>query len=235
MPIEIYEVKKSDKTDKRWEGVQEQNLPKHPFLTLICAKPKTGKSNLIVNMLYNPKINFKKRFDKIIWISPSLAGDKTLENNVMIDDDIVKMHDGLEPLDPIIDVILQDQMEHKDDENCLLILDDLVGNIRGNSISKLSAKYRHYNLSMIVVSQDYKSFAKLTRNSASHFILFRTHNEKEIKKMDDELGADFGHQFVPIFKDVTKKKFQFLTVDVDNHRLIRKFDDVLLDLNKDEK
>lgn len=192
--ITVYPVKKANDSDNRWADLKVTNLPVHPFNILLCARPKQGKSNLIVNLLYNPDFNYKKRFDNIIYISPSVMGDKTLENNVVIDDDIVKIHDELEPLDPIIDSIMDDQLANKE-ESLLLILDDLVGNIKGKSISKLSAKYRHYNISMIVVSQNYKSFSVLSRNSASQFILFKTHNQKEIEKINEELGAGFGKLF----------------------------------------
>ena len=225
----IYPVKKTDDKDPRWLNMTNPNIPKHPFNLLICAKPKQGKSNLIVNLLYNPAFDFKKRFDNIIYISPSVMGDKTLENNVVIDDDIVKIHDDLEPLDPIIDAIMQDQHDNKE-ESILLVLDDLVGNIKGKSISKLSAKYRHYNISMIVVSQNYKSFSVLTRNSASQFILFKTHNQKEIDKINEEIGSSFGKDFETYYDEATKEKHNFLVVDVENQQLTKNFNELLLKL-----
>jgi hypothetical protein len=227
--IVIYPVKKKAETDNRWDDIKITNLPCHPFNLLLCARPKQGKSNLIVNLLYNPIFDYKKRFDNIIYISPSVMGDKTLENSVAIDDDIVKIHDNLEPLDPIIEAIMGDQLDNKD-ESLLLILDDLVGNIKGSSIAKLSAKYRHYNMSMIVVSQNYKSFSVLSRNSASQFILFKTHNQKEIDKINEEIGASFGKDFEAIYDVATEEKHNFLCVDVERQQLTRNFNEILLKL-----
>lgn len=227
--IIIYPVKKKPEEDKRWADLKMSPIPCHPFNLLICAKPKQGKSNLIVNLLYNPAFNYKKRFDNIIYISPSVIGDKTLENNIVIDEDIIKMYDKLEPLAPIIDTITQEQHENKE-ESLLLILDDLVGNLRCGTIGKISAKYRHYNMSLIVVSQNYKSFSVLTRNSASQFILFKTHNQKEIDKINEEIGASFGADFENIYDYATKEKHDFLCVDVERQQLTKNFNELLLKL-----
>ena len=227
--VNIYPVKKPNDKDPRWLKMTNDYIPKHPFNMLLCAKPKQGKSNLIVNLLYNPDFDFKKKFDNIIYISPSVMGDKTLENNVVIDDDITKIHEDLDDLDPIISAIMDEQLDNKE-ESLLLILDDLVGNIKGKVISKLSAKYRHYNISMIVVSQNYKSYSVLTRNSASQFILFKTHNKKEVEKIIEEIGSNFGKEFEEHYNKATDERHHFLVVDVENGQLVKDFNELLYKL-----
>ena len=77
-------------------------LPKPPFTLSIVAPTKSGKTVTIANMIYRW---FKPEFDEIIYISPTINIDKTLENNIKEDDEIVKISDkdDLKNIDDILE------------------------------------------------------------------------------------------------------------------------------------
>ena len=221
--ITIYPPKKSNsKAMKKWLDIEEEGiLPLHPFHMTLIAPPKSGKSCLILNLLYNPDINYKKRFDNVIFISPTILGDKTLKT-VKNDDDIIKIHEDLKHLDDILATILKEQLDHGEDT--LIILDDCISNLRGD-VGFFSAKYRHYNCSLIIVSQQYKSISPISRNSSSHFAMFSTYNKKELEKMGEELSS--FPDFLEHFKYATKERYNFLYIDTENQRIMKNFNEIL--------
>jgi hypothetical protein len=222
--ITIYPPKKNEsKQNKKWDDVLK-HLPKHEFLLCLVAPPRSGKSTTILNLIYNPKINYKNRFDNIIYISPSLMGDKTLEA-VRKDVDIQKFTNekDLENIDVLLDEIMKQQLESK--ESLLLILDDMVGNLKSKKIGMLSSRYRHYNMSIILVSQNYRMLDSVSRNSASHWIMFRSENLKERSKINEELSS--FPDFMKHYLESTEKRYNFLYADINDQRLMKNFNEVL--------
>jgi hypothetical protein len=234
LPVKI-DSKKSDK----WKKVPEF-LPVHPFLILQNAPPKSGKSNLLVNLLFNENFNWFDKFDKIVWLSPLIYGDKTTqpvmkmmedENSEASEKISIFSGDDLEDINSIIKAIEEYQKEHPESET-LLILDDCLGKMRNGEFSKLCAKYRHYNMSVIAISQQFKAFDPTSRNCASGFILFKTFNDKELENMTTELNGI--PNFLEMYNKATAKKHNFLWINIDNQSVWHNFEQELWNRDKME-
>ena len=151
-------------------------------------------------------------------------GDKTLEA-VRKDIDIQKFTNekDLENIDVLLDEIMKQQLESK--ESLLLILDDMVGNLKSKKIGMLSSRFRHFGLSLVIVSQSYKLLDTVSRNSASHWIFFRSENVKERSKINEELSS--FPDFMKHYLESTEKRYNFLYADINEQRLMKNFNEVL--------
>lgn len=221
---EILPVRINKKVPEGWEKFDER-LMRHQFCLAICASPRCGKSNLICNLLYNHQYDFSNRFDKVVIISPSIENDQTMKF-VMEDDDIIKFYEPemLDNMDELVHEIVEGQKKEPDQQT-LLILDDCLGKLKGKALSTLCSRYRHFNLSMILVSQTFKGFDVTTRNCASHWIMFRSFNEKEQKKIEEEFNS--FPNFLDHYLHATQDKYHFLYVDINNQKLWKDFNELL--------
>jgi hypothetical protein len=235
---QILPVKSKQLLSNNWKTVPSY-LPRHPFAILCQAPPKSGKTNLCVNMLLNPAFNWLSKFDKVVWISPTILSDKTAKPIVEIandeeniDSDKIKIFTGddIDNIDDIIKSIVEDQIENPEHET-LIILDDCIGKMKNGEFGKLYAKYRHNNLSLLGISQTFKSFDVISRASASGYILFKTYNQKERGKIIEELSGipDIEN----LYDEATDKKHSFLWINVDEQEAWRNFEEKLWAKNED--
>jgi hypothetical protein len=224
LPVEI-----KKKVRKEWQNVPDF-LPRHEFMMCVVASPRSGKSCLLMNLLYNKAFNYAERFDRVIFVSPTLEQDLTLEH-IVGDEDIIKFAkpEHFNNLDDIMSEIVESQ-KNKKDESCLLILDDMIGRLRTREIALLAAKYRHYGMSCCLTSQSLKAIDPVIRSCASHWVLFSTHNQKERDNIED-LFAGFP-DFMSHYDKATRERYGFLYVDINKQRLYKNFELKLFD--KDE-
>lgn len=227
---EILPVKSSSSVPQGFEDIAKEGvLPIHPFFMCVFASPKSGKSNLIMNLIFNKNMNFKDRFDAIYWISPTIDADRTCRH-VMDDEEIIKIHepDDIEAIDDIMKVILKEQKDANKEGpfKTLIVMDDMLGRLRGTSlITTISSKYRHYNCSFIVVSQTLKSIDPIIRQCASHWILFKTENQKEFDKIVEEFNG--YPDFATIYKVNTSDKYTFIYIDINKVKIHKNFGEIV--------
>lgn len=222
--LSILPLKESVNKNKKWADLE--HIVSHPFTMGIHAPSRSGKSVVISNFLYNEQFDFKNKFDKIIFISPTILIDKTLEF-AREDEDIVKIYedDLLENLDDVLKSILEKQKkEAESDEmkSILIILDDCLGYLKNKSLSFLSTKNRHYNISLIMTTQYYKRLDPVIRANATHWLLFKTHTEKEHSNIVEDFNS--FPDFEKFYNESTNEPFSFLFADVLKMRLFKKFD-----------
>ena len=131
----------------------------------------------------------------------------------MEDDKIIKITEGLDQLDLILESIVEIQRakEKEDRGHTLLVLDDCLGLIKtiGNSyFASLCSRYRHYKLSIVVTTQNFRSVPVTCRYNATAYIIFKTNNRKELKKMEEELDGNFP--FLEVYSKATDARYDFL-------------------------
>jgi len=187
--LKILKVKDLIEKDTRFDKLNPVLL-KPPFLLVMNGSVRSGKSNLIVNLIYNNNF-YKKIFDNIVYISPTVYIDNTLQH---LDDDDVLKFDNPEKLDDILKTVVESQNEdnHKK-EHTLIIIDDCLPLKRGSYLTYLATRYRHFRISLIITSQDYRSVPNIIRANASGYLIFKTSNKKEYKKLEDEFGSLFDN------------------------------------------
>ena len=232
-PVKIELTKEEKEHLKKWE-VLPNALPHDNFIMLLMAPPRSGKSVLIMNLIYNEVFNYKKIYDKIIFISPTLMNDKTLKH-IIDDEEVIKIHEyeDIQNIDGIIKGIVDDQKEHR--EHTLIILDDMVGMLGNNNkeLNTLATRYRHFNISMIISSQNYKSYGVLIRNCASHWVFFKTNMLKERGKIFEDMNS--YPNFEKHYTDATKDRFSFLFIDQLGLKLYKKFSELLYSPDDEDK
>jgi len=198
-------------------------LMKPPFLTIIQAPVRSGKSNLIMWLVYKWYYHI---FDEIIYISPTIQNDKTLKY-LYKDKTIIKVNENLEDLDSILSIIVdeQNEIDEEDRDHKLIVLDDCLGFLN-KSLAHLCSRYRHYKLSIIITSQSFRSVPVICRVNSSQYILFRTNNKKELAKLEEEFSGNFP-SFMDLYNRGTQEKYSFLYLDNEKIEAHRNFTELL--------
>ena len=199
-------------------------LPKPPFTLCITAPTKSGKTVTIANMIYRW---LKPEFDEIIYISPTITIDKTLETNIKKDDEIVKISDkeDLKNIDDILEELSESQEKLGDEKkNILIVLDDMISYFKKtkSTLNDLPSLSRHYNISFIVVSQVYSAFPPRLRKNAHYHIIYKIINKKDLQAIKEEIGSNF-EDFDELYSESTKEKYSFLYLDNTEMKAYKRF------------
>ena len=233
LPVKKIEEKpastqKKHKLNPILPGAKEDGSLK-PFLLVIQAPVRSGKTNLLINLLYNENFNYKAFYEDILYISPTIENDDT-GRAVMKDEDITKITDQLNELDLILESIVEIQKAKLKEErtHTLVILDDCLGLIKtvGQSyFATLCSKYRHWLCSLWVTTQNFRSLPPTTRYNATSYIIFRTNNKKELGKMEEEFEGNYP--FFEIYQMATKDKYNFLYLDMEEIKAFKNFEELI--------
>jgi hypothetical protein len=217
--LKILKVKDLMKKDSRFDKL-DPILLKPPFLLIINGSVRSGKSNMIINMIYNDNF-YKKVFDNIVYISPTVNLDNTLQH---LDEDIIKV-DNPEYLDETLKKIVESQEDiENENEHTLIIIDDCLGFLkRGSYLTYLATRYRHFRISLIITSQDFRSVPNIIRANASGYLIFKTSNKKEYKKLEDEFGSLFPN-FQELYEMCTNKLYSFMFLNLRNLNVYSDFE-----------
>ena len=226
--LKILEVKKKFKADE-FPKIKHP-LPKPPFCLCLVAPTKSGKSNLIVNLLKNSHFGYDDAFKEIYYISPTVGIDETL-TSINEDDNIIKINeeDDLKYLDDILNDIVKTQKSKSKDERepVLIVLDDCLDYLKKSKrLDSLPSYCRHYNISIIITTQVYNALPTKLRKNSSGYLIARIYNNKDLQNIEEEIGANFN-DFKDNYDKATKEKYSFLFVDNRNIELWKNFDELL--------
>ncbi len=234
MSLDVLKVKKDnfkyDPKDLRLNPI----LAKHCFIQLLVAPPKSGKSNLVGNILCNSHFYGLDYWDEIIYFSPTCDIDKTAKSFLDKMDNVTKIsdHDDLKNMNNMITTIIDEQKETEEDkrERKLLVFDDCIGYFDKSSVlGHLATRYRHYNISVIICSQQYKKIPLILRNCATSIIYFNLGNKKEFEKIFDEFGRSFGENFLNVTMPALKEPYSFIFINVEDQKVYSNFNKLLLE------
>jgi hypothetical protein len=236
--LKILPVKKDN--DK--PSIINEILPQHPFCCCVVAPPKSGKTNLIMNLLSNDKFYYSGNendkdnpsfFDEIYYFSPTSRFDKSSKKILSAMDNVIQIDDveDLYNCETYIQEIMKSQKEWDENKEgkprpkILLVFDDMIGILAQTKVDVLSTKYRHYGFSVIVNSQSYKKLPSVLRNCMSHFIWFNLMSHRENEKLYEE-----HTQSIPNYWEFIKlldKKYSFMYYNIEEQRLYYNFDKLL--------
>ena len=217
-------------------------LPIFPSCVCIVGPPRSSKSTLTMNLLCNPNFYYcgnendpenPSFFDEIHYLSPTSRFDKTTKNVLNKMDNVIQIDDMDELQDTALYVAeLQKSQKDWDEEKegkprpkILLVYDDMVDLLVKTKVDMLSTKFRHYNFSVICISQSYKKLPPVLRNCMTAFIFFNLMSEKEYIKVFEEHG-----QAIPGYWEYIKllnKKYQFLYYNIENQELYHNFETLI--------
>ena len=153
------------------------------FFMLICGRPGSGKTTLILNLICKRGKMYNRKFDRIYIFSPSLT---TMKGNPF--ECIPEEQIFTELSVPDIEGVLAEISDSG--EKVLFILDDVVNDIKKSAslqtlVSKMLMNRRHLagaggSTSFIITTQVYNKLPAPIRKTASHIIIYHTKNKKEL-------------------------------------------------------
>ena len=186
------------------------------FFMLICGRPGSGKTTLILNLIAKRGKMYNKKFDKVFVFSPSLL---TMKDNPF--EELPENQIDTELTEENLTLALEDIKESG--EKILFILDDVVNDIKRSSgvqniLSRMLMNRRHLagaggSCAFIITTQVYNKIPAPIRKTASHIIIFHTKNKKELDTIFDELIIIPQKDFYQILRYCFDKKNTFLYID----------------------
>jgi hypothetical protein len=234
MSLDVLKVKDVKGKTHPLDSKLHEALPRHPFLQLYVAPPKSGKTNLLMNVLFNENYyKADKYFDTIYYISPTQLFDKTCKHYLPKMENIVQISqvEDIINLETILQHIIDGQKKlfkkGEDMERIFIILDDCVSYLK--PIAVLATTYRHHNLSIAIVSQNFRSIPLMVRNCASSIVVFHLNNMKEVEKINDEYGENHSADFTPMLLAHTAKKYSFIHIDNERMKIYSAFENLICD------
>tara|TARA_R100001015_G_C4622102_1_gene179470 strand:+ start:253 stop:1035 length:783 start_codon:yes stop_codon:yes gene_type:complete len=188
------------------------------FAWLIVGKPRSGKTNLLLNLTTKAHKNLNRKFDAVYLWSPSIA---TMESNPfeLLPDEQKHEQLTLENLKSVLE-----QIKNSEDK-ILFIFDDVIADMRGkgraeleNLLHKVFFNRRHLagrggSVSILATSQTYNKIDPKLRRTASHLTFFENKNKKELDTIFDEVILIPKKEFYDVLRYVYDKPFQFLYID----------------------
>ena len=187
------------------------------FFMLVCGRPGSGKTSLILNLICKRGKMFNKKFDKVFVFSPSLMTMKD-EPFGELPEEQVHTDLTIENFSQALDAVKDTGEKH------LFILDDVVNDMKKSMaiqtlLSKALMNRRHLagaggSVSFIITTQVYNKIPAPIRKTASHIILYHTRNKKEIETIYDELIVLPKEDFYEILKYCFDKRHNFIYIDI---------------------
>jgi hypothetical protein len=233
-------------------------IPKKPldnmcksFFLYVIGSPGSGKTSTIQSLLTShptksqpnkPKY-FYKFWDNIFLISGSL---QTLSNQFL---KLLPDHKkNNEYTDDLLQEII-DELKEGDNDNNLIIIDDCIKSLKKSKIITACALNRRHlthdpeqdgfgGLSLMVISQKFTLLDLSLRNACSHFMIFKTSNFTELKRIKEEIMYDLtDDEFNQYIKIGWKKPYSFLFIDLNKpkkNKYYIKFDKIIFDDDEDD-
>ena len=189
------------------------------FGMLIVGKPGMGKTSLILSLVCKQGKAFNRKFHRVYVFSPSLI---TMEEDPF--ELIPEEQKFEEATAENIDSVLEEMKDSG--EKVLLILDDVIADIRGkgrgeieNKLQKIFFNRRHLcgaggSCSIIATSQTYNKIDPKLRKTASHLIQYKP-QKKEVENIYDDMIQIPKKEFYDVLKYIYDKKHNFMFIDTE--------------------
>jgi len=193
---------------------------KLPFRMIIAGNSGSGKTQTLLNLLYN----MPDTFEKIFIVTKNK--DEPLYN--YLEDKLGK--DGLTIKEGITELPDVDSLDKE--QNNLIVLDDLVNepSKQQRPVCDYFIRARKKNCSIIYISQSFYAVPKLIRDNISYLIIKQVSSMKNLTMICREcsLGID-KKQLKKIYDDATQSKQDFLLIDLEgdkDERFRKNFDEI---------
>ena len=173
------------------KAAEEGILPEHPFRMYVVGASGSGKSNFILNLLTRENM-YLDYFDSIIIISPTAAH---LDPNYRVLN--LPETNFFPPEERVLERVMEIQEKQVEEggkaesSKTLIVLDDIISYkqfCNSSILLKFAVMSRHWNISMIILSQAYHRIAKSIRLQMSCIIYFKGSN-KELEVLTEDFGA----------------------------------------------
>ena len=186
---------------------------KKPFNMIIVGMTCSGKTYFLLNFLER---EYKNYFDHIFLICPTYQRNKTYEKwKYDKDEDFIVIPCDQDEVEKYLKIVVDFSKGTKS----LIILDDCASgkNVkkRTSELVKLGFSARHFNLSVVVITQQLTSIAKPFRENISKLVTFYNPNRKDMKTIIEEyLDVNDKNELEKILKTLKTKKYSNLEISL---------------------
>ena len=221
------------------------------FSWVIAAPSGSGKSTLLTSLMTQkskkgePKKSYRKLFDRIIIISPTMGNGTSMKNDPFKDiPEGQKFKEfNYETMRQVYDMC---EENHDNEEHTIVLMDDIGAQLRKSAqAEKLLVSFlqnrRHIWTSCFILVQKYKDLPVGIRNNMTHFTTFRPKNQIEIEAIMMELfpyKKKHWQQIIDYCFD-NDDRFSFLMVDMslkktNKFRFFNKFNEMFITENEED-
>lgn len=192
--INFYSQIKSKKTHNPYEDIHMLSLP---FRGLIVCSSGSGKSNLLLNILYE----MHNTFHKIVIVSKESE----------------PLYDHLQDKLKNIEIHYQGQVPELDKmdegDNGIIIYDDMVLT-KNNAIGESFIRGRKLGYSCIYISQSFFATCKIIRQNINYLWLGRGMNKRDLRLILSEFSMGISiDELEKIYNELTKENMNFMMID----------------------
>lgn len=195
---------------KRQEGPPvDPRLPQPPFRLGLIAPTGAGKTVLAVNLLLRSHF-YKGYFEKIFLWSPTFEENPEWEE---VDDQITEVFEDFDNLNLELQSIVDAQ--HSEQARTMIIFDDADEVISKNEdVIHLMKRGRHFNISVVLITQHYNTLCSKIRTQFSNIVVFRIPGGLELKTITDrQRGHLSKREFEKALAFATRDPFSFLHIN----------------------
>lgn len=203
---------------------------KYSFNAFI-GKPGSGKTSLLVSFLTGKgkqKV-FRKCFNHVLLVMPATSRD-SMKSNPFKNHHEDKMFEELD-LSTINSIYNKLVAASEEKENTLLILDDVGASLKNNEIQKILRKIiynrRHLKCQIIMLIQSFLSCPKEVRKLLNNVVMFKP-SKVEFQNLFDELFETSKDLAMDIMNVAYEEPHDYLMLNVDDQRMYRKFDEIIV-------
>ena len=137
-----------------------------------------------------------------------------------------------------IQYVLDYIKDEPDEYNHCLILDDMTAYLKDKEIAKLinmiMMNRRHLHISIFFLIQDYKSLPDKTRKLCSNILMFKVNRKSVDAVFEENLDCYNVPKLISRLLKITfKVKHDFMFIDVENCRLFRNWDELVINDSRD--
>jgi hypothetical protein len=207
-----------------------KDLPSPPFTMAFVGPSRSGKSNVIRNLLLRKNYYYNK-FDYVFIFSPSIEfnGDfdeiKSNKKQKIVKFDAFDEGKISEIMNKQADVIRQHGQ--KNAGHILVLLDDVFDDpafTNSSLLKTLTMRGRHLLISLMMSGQKLTLMGRPVRNNLTHLVFFRPGNFKEMDFfIDENIPKSRKKDFEKAFKEVWAKKYNFVFIDYLNPDLSKRY------------
>ena len=198
---------------KERKSVKKFNTAKKPFNMIIVGMTCSGKTHFLLNFLER---EYKNYFDHIFLICPTYQWNKTYENwKYDKDEDFIVIPCDQNEVEKYLEIVVAFAKGSKS----LIILDDCASgkDVKGRTseLVKLGFSARHYNLSVVVITQQLTSIAKPFRENISKLVTFYNPNKKDMKTiLEEHSGVNNRNSLQKIMTTLKDKRYFNLEINL---------------------
>lgn len=207
--------------------------PTHPILPnvqqganmLICSSVRSGKSNLLCNLMLNS--NFMKDcFQDVYIFSSTIHQDQTTRK--LREAFPATCYDSFDE-QKLLRIIDHQKSYEDEDRPCIAIILDDLQNIKAKSpFYTIATNFRHYGIGFLCYTvQNFKMIPPIVRSNVTN-LLIGTNNQHQLRQIGQEYGDSFGGEdnFIRYHRMAVPERFNFLYGRLDQYpaKLHKNFD-----------